>query len=130
MATQTGTQGDPRVKVMMKFFVIATILLLAFDAIAQKSTEMYIPIGKSPGLSEKQLTVIGQVEAAGKDLFVVSGVSVKVDGKTSFYLDKSKVKVENKYGKFEDVGVKKKVEVKFVDNDRKKTAEWVKIESP
>ncbi len=43
--------------------VLATlaVLLLAGTAHAQQATEIYIPIGKSPGLSGKT-TVIGTIE--------------------------------------------------------------------
>lgn len=113
---------------MKRFFVAVACLILGLSVVAQKATELYIPIGKSPGLSGKY-TVTGRVDAVKPGFFVVGGVQVNVSEKTLYFLDKSKVKMSNKYGTFANVVEKSIVEVKFIDNKQNKPAEWIKIES-
>lgn len=108
--------------------ILVLMLSLCVLVCAQKSTEIYIPIGKSPGLSDKGLTTIGNIESVREGIILVNSLVIKFDENTKFYLDKSKEKLKNEYGTSKDLGQEKLVEVKFVDNDRKKSAEWIKIE--
>lgn len=119
-----------------KSLVLATFVTLAAAAVghAQKATEMFIPIGRSPGLSGEQ-TRIGTVEAidAGAEtvtMNVDSGTLViHCHETTKFWLDRSKLRLPNDVGTLEDCQPGTRIEVKFIDDDRSAAvAEWVKIE--
>ncbi len=98
----------------------------------QKTTEQFIPLGKSPGLSGK-LTWIGtveQVDEANKSLTVKSDSATKtfkVSDQTRIWLDRSKARLSNVKGDFTDLKNGRKVEVKYL-KDRETEAEWIKIE--
>lgn len=125
----------------MKRFVIgmAAIGVLVWggtpSAHGQKATEMFIPIGQSPGLSGK-ITVIGTVETVDSrdQTVVVTGSAgsweVKVTKNTRIWLDRSKLRLSNKYGTFADLKTGRLVEVKYEGTERKSKgpAEWIKVE--
>ena len=113
--------------------IVCFLVLGAFSAEAEKTTELYIPIGQSPGLSG-EYTVLGkidQVNLQGQTL-KMSGASgsytVKLTEGTAIYLDRSKVKRPNSYGTLADCNVGDTVEVKFEDNSRNKPIEWIKVQ--
>ena len=109
------------------------LLGAASHAHGQKETERYIPIGQSPGLSQKQ-TAMGEIaeidprqqtitftEQAGRR-------TVKIAEKTRIWLDRSKLKQTNLNGSFADLQKGRRVEVKYEDPERREVAEWVKVE--
>jgi hypothetical protein len=109
------------------------LLGAASHAHGQKETERYIPIGQSPGLSQKQ-TAMGEIaeidprqqtitftEQAGRR-------TVKIAEKTRIWLDRSKLKQTNLTGSFADLQKGRRVEVKYEDPERREVAEWVKVE--
>jgi hypothetical protein len=108
-------------------------LLVAISAGAEKSTELYIPIGQSPGLSG-EYTVMGKINQVNlqNQTLKMSGASgsytVKLTKNTFIYLDRSKSKLTNTYGTLADCKIGDTVEVKFVDNSRSKPIEWIKVE--
>ena len=122
---------------MFKHLTIAAIfcfwIIGAFSVQAEKATELYIPIGESPGLSGKY-TVLGKIDQvdAKNQTLKMSGPSgsytVKLTQSTFIYLDRSKVKRSNIYGTLADCKVGDTVEVKFIDNSRNKPVEWIKVE--
>lgn len=113
--------------------IICVLIIGAFSAQAEKATELYIPIGQSPGLSGKY-TVLGKIDQvnAKNQTIKMSGASgsytVKLTKSTFIYLDRSKVKRSNIYGSLADCKVGDTVEVKFMDNSRNKPVEWIKVE--
>lgn len=116
----------------------AMILLPAGTiAYAQRSTEMYIPIGQSPGISGKQ-TAIGTItEVRQQDRVITcslaSGtISAKITPKTKVWIDRTRAKRASGYGSFADCTKGRKVEVKYLNNDRRDggEADWVKVEAP
>ncbi|MGH9767399.1 MAG: hypothetical protein ACREAB_08195 [Blastocatellia bacterium] len=98
----------------------------------QKTTEQFIPLGKSPGLSGK-LTWIGtveQVDEQNKTVAVKSdsgNKTFKVSDQTRIWLDRSKARLSNIKGGFADLKNGRKVEVKYL-KDRETETEWIKIE--
>ena len=111
-----------------------TILLAATSVYGQKSTEMFIPIGKSPGLSNKY-TSIGTVEQLDMQARTLTckdtkglTIQVVVDEKTKIWLDRSGLKLPNLYGSLVDCKQGLLVEVKYRNNERKPgaVAEWIK----
>jgi hypothetical protein len=106
----------------------------AGPARAHMATERYIPIGQSPGVSHK-LTVIGKIEAVDpqRKSITLAGPSglivVGVEDKTRIWLDRTKMRRTNLDGGFDDLVPGRVVEVKFRDQDRKRSADWVKVEA-
>jgi len=125
-------------KSVSKFAIMAVVVLFAITAVsAQKLTERYIPIGKSPGLSGKH-TIIGTVTAVdrpGKTLTCIysgGSVTVKVDKNTKFWMDRSKQKLTNLDCSLGDCAMGRTIEIKFRNNERgpEAVAEWIKVEAP
>lgn len=122
---------------MLKLFkgtIIIVILLGTIDnAQAQKSTEIFIPIGKSVGLSGKH-TTIGNIEMVNQQNQTIkvsddSGShTIQITEQTQIWLDKSKIKKSNQYGTPADCQEGRLVEVKYQNNDKSKPAEWIKVE--
>jgi hypothetical protein len=102
---------------------------------AQKSTEMFIPIGQSPGLAGK--TSIGTIESVNveaQELVVVEGSvrrTIRCDEHTPVWIDRSAEKQPNQTGSLESCRAGQRIEVKFVDDARDGGfAEWIKIAEP
>lgn len=119
-----------------KLIIIGIICFLAFGAYtvsAEKATELYIPVGQSPGLSGIH-TVMGQIDQVNfqDETLKMTGPSgiytVKLTRWTFIYLDRSKAGMTNTYGKLSDCLAGDTVEVKFEDNSRSKPVEWIKVQ--
>ena len=115
--------------------VSAIILMLPFFSIVygQKSTEQYIPMGKSPGVNRKY-SMMGEIErydAASKSLTVISPsgkTTIKLTDQTRIYLDRSKLRQRNTRGNFSDLKKGRYIEVKYKDPQNKTSCDWIKIE--
>jgi cyclophilin family peptidyl-prolyl cis-trans isomerase len=113
--------------------VIAILLGTQVSGFAQKTSELFIPLGQSPGLSGKH-TLIGnivQVNALNNTIAIADAAgtySVAMVPSTLIYLDKSKAGLPNSQGALADCKVGDSIEVKFVDNARSKPAEWIKVQ--
>jgi hypothetical protein len=111
-----------------------TVILCAvsFCLHAQKTTELYIPCGKSPGVSGKY-SVMGKIETikTGDSTITIkqeTGTkSMQWTKATIIYLDKSKLKLQNKKGSWADVKPGMTAEVKYIDNKSGNKVEWIKI---
>jgi hypothetical protein len=122
---------------MKKSFLLACALSACLaglpPAYAQKSTEQFIPLGRSPGLSGEH-TLIGRIEAVNP---VSRSVTLAMDEKkatitvterTRIWLDRSLFKLPNLKGNMADLVPNRWMEVKLATPDRQE-AEWIKIES-
>ena len=105
-------------------------------ASAQKTTEQFIPVGRSPGLSGKH-TVIGTVQAvnARDQTLTIAGPagtrSAKVTERTRIWLDRSRSQQPSVKGTFADLRTGVTVEVKHEDPAGASAggpAEWIKIQ--
>jgi hypothetical protein len=114
---------------VLSFFCRASV-----EVHAQTMTEVFIPIGQSPGVSGKY-AIIGKIELVNlKDSIVT--IMQDAGNKTSFkitpgchiYLDKSKLKLRNKKGYYADIKPGMKAEVKYKDNKPGNKVEWVKVQ--
>lgn len=112
-------------------------LLMAFVATSpwvysQQMTEIYIPLGQSPGVSDDAL--IGEIVDVNSEAHTLkirgpSGLqTVEVTKGTWVYLDRSRLKLANLYGDYGDFATGQTVEVKFQDPARRQVADWVKID--
>jgi hypothetical protein len=100
---------------------------------AQKMTEQFIPIGQSPGLSQKFTSIgeITQVNPQARTITIADSAgprTVKISAKTHIWLDRTKLKQTNLVGGFADLQKGRRVEVKYEDAERREVAEWVKVE--
>lgn|SRR5262245_7442386 len=109
------------------------LLAAAGTAHAQRSTEQFIPIGQSPGVSQKQ-TAICTVESMNLRDGVLtaseSGVRrlIRVTPKSHVWLDRSKLKLPNLEGGPADLQPGRKIEVKFENPVLRQVADWIKVE--
>ena len=122
---------------MFKYITITGIFIIVFAmapvTLAEKATELYIPVGKSPGLSGKYSATgrIEQVNYQNNTLTMSSGsgtYTVKVSERTMIFLDRSKMMQSNLYGSFADCKKGMMLEVRFEKDERGRPAEWIKLE--
>jgi hypothetical protein len=115
-------------------FCVATALLGGVSAAhGQRATEQFIPIGESPGLSGKQSSIgeIAETDARAQSLTFTEPAgrrTVRITEKTKIYLDRSKLKQTSLAGSFADLKKGRRVEVKYLDPERREVADWVKVE--
>jgi hypothetical protein len=102
----------------------------------QKSTEMYIPVGQSPGLSNRYASngTMEKYDTQARALTCKDSAGVlytfTMDQKTKIWLDKSKLMQSNVKGSYSDCKQGMLMEVKYKNNERKPgaVAEWIKIQ--
>ena len=123
---------------MAKYFVViclGCIILFGNTSIgySEKTTELYIPVGRSPGLSDSY-SLIGRIDAVNTEnrTLTVTGASgtftVLTTEFTLFFLDKSRLRQPNQYGTFSDLKPSDTVEVRFESDKKHRPAEWIKLQ--
>lgn len=123
---------------MSRLLIVIAAAGLGFGGLGQvhgqRMTEMYIPIGQSPGVSGKT-SVIGEITAvdeAQKTLTVAAAAgseSVVLTDQTWIWLDRSQAQLPNGAGTLAHLRAGRRVEVRFRDADRKRVAEWIKVQT-
>lgn len=123
--------------ILTRYSIAASLLFCALIgssvSYGQQYTEQFIPIGQSPGISNK-LSYIGniiEIDRAANTLVVKSNQgtkTIRVISSTRFWLDRSKIKQPSLVASYNDCKVGSRVEVKHDRNDSN-TADWIKIES-
>ena len=113
--------------------VAIALMSAVFQVHAQKETERYIPLGQSPGVSQKQTSIgeIAEVDQQKQTVTIVEPAgrrTVKITEKTRIWLDRTKLKQANLSGSFTDLQKGRRVEVKYEHPDRRQVADWVKVE--
>ena len=103
------------------------------SAWGQNTTELYIPIGKSPGLSDtfNLIGTIYEVNSQDQTLTVTaaSGThTVTTSEYTLFFLDKSKLRQPNHYGSFSELKTGLLIEVRFEADKSHRPAQWIKLQ--
>lgn len=115
--------------------IVTTVAMVASIAGAwaggQETTEVYIPIGKSPGVSGVSSIVgtVTEVDYDAKSLVVTtdgSPRSIDMDDETDYYLDRSDSNEPSTKGDVRDCQVGRTVEVKFAEDGK---ADWIKIDA-
>jgi hypothetical protein len=122
---------------LLRILILCTALLsaAASDAGAQQATEIFIPIGQSPGLSGTH-TLIGTIDAVDLQNRTITmtdaaGAShtVRFAEDTRFWLDQSQRKVLNTEGAPADLLAGRRIEVYLGrDENAAEPADWIKIE--
>lgn len=94
----------------------------------QMMTERFIPIGQSPGLSSTT-TDIGPIEAVDPAArhITLAGRSTAVTPRTRIWLDRSALKQTTLTGDFADLRPGRRAEVKYEDEARRDSADWIKV---
>ena len=121
-----------RIKIIL---VTITLVWIYSFSHAQKSTEVYIPVGKSPGISGKYST-IGRVEAINLTdstiTITIAGElgshSIKCAKDTKIWVDKTTIKQFNKGGNLIDIKIGSIIETKYKGNKSDASVEWIKIQ--
>lgn len=103
--------------------VVCLVIAAAFLCHAQEATEVFIPIGRSPGLSREGLTTTGLV-TVGPPRLVVGTNAFAVTARTAIYIDRSLVRRSNGYGTTNDLVLGAFVEVYAPTGG---VARWVKV---
>ena len=120
-------------KYIKPIIVTAILCWMSYDVYAQKETEVFIPLGQSPGVSGK-LSVMGRVGTVrSHDSTLILGLAAelmtsKMNAQTKIYLDKSKLKLTNTKGSIADIKPGLMIEVKYVDNKPGGLIEWIKVQ--
>ena len=116
----------------MKYVAALCLLLVtAGAALAQQATEIYIPIGESPGVSKSD-SIIGSITSVDHQRYQmvisVAGESrtITMTQSTRYYIDKSSDRKQNRYGDFDDCESGQRIEAYVDDNGE---AVWVKIDA-
>jgi len=117
----------------LRLAIVVVSLGSTLEAFGQEATEMFIPIGQSPGLSGKG-SLIGTLESVdpGKRMVTISSPSgaqtVGITDRTLIWLDRSQQKQPNQNGAINDLQKDRKVEVKLRKGEPKAVAEWIKVQ--
>ena len=102
------------------------------SAHGQLTTERFIPVGRSPGISGVRSYIgdVERVEVEGRTC-TVSGPqgsrTIKVTTRTRIWLDRSEQRLPNTVGTLWDLQPGRRVEVRYVDDEAKGAADWIKV---
>ncbi|HKJ50692.1 MAG TPA: hypothetical protein VKB27_04275 [Gammaproteobacteria bacterium] len=113
--------------------LLLVMLVAGPTARAQQSTERFIPIGFSPGVSNVS-SYIGAVTAVDDSAQTFSlqadgeTRTLRVSAETLIWLDRSKVRKTNIDAGFADIQPGRVIEVRY-DAENPQMAVWVKIQS-
>jgi hypothetical protein len=124
-------------KISFKYFKTMSLTAILWWAVcsvyAQKETEIFIPVGKSPGVSGKT-SIMGRVEKVNLADSTITlnqdagSKIIKVTMDTKVYLDRSKLKLTNTKGSCTDIKPGMMIEAKYLDNKSGGPIEWVKVQ--
>lgn len=113
--------------------IMALMLGGAGAAFGQEATEMYIPIGQSPGVSNKT-SLLGTIQAVdlGKRTLTVSSSkgarTVKITKRTQIWVDRSQKKQSNRACALTELKPGRKVEVNLGKGNPTGVAKWIKVQ--
>jgi hypothetical protein len=133
MAATSLREGSVMRTVVVSLCLLMFLIVSRFPCVGAEASELYIPIGRSPGVSGV-LTITGTVDSADyrSGTIVIATRSgthtVRLVDSTAVYLDFSQRRQPNKYGSLRDCHAGDYVEVKLHEGaGAVKTARWVKI---
>ncbi len=112
-------------------WILAAALAVVVVVEAQQATEKYIPIGYSPGISNKY-SHVGTIKAVSSEERTITvqdatgTYTFEVTPVTRIYLDRSQATKTNLAGRWEDCQVGQRVEVMY-QHDNKSIADWIKL---
>ena len=120
-------------KHLIIFFITLILVFGISETYAQKATEIFIPVGQSPGVSGIYSMVAKIVDVKSEDRTInmsnsSGNYTVKIMKQTQIWLDRSKLNMKNKVGSFSDLKSNLTIEVRYKDKERKGKVDWVKIQ--
>ncbi len=123
-----------KIRQIKQVIILSIFCWISIDLSAQTMTEIYIPLGQSPGVSGKY-SLIGRVESfnmidSSMTIMMNAGNRKKmvITSACDIYLDKSKLRLSNKKGYCADIKKGLLVEAKYIDNRSDRPIEWLKIQ--
>jgi len=127
-------ERDRRTTKRRSIILCTSLLAAATIAHAQRTTERYIPLGQSPGLSGKVTVIgtVGAVDGGDRSLAVQSGAGtqhVKLTNATRMWLDRSAAQQPTLSATMADLRPGRRIEVKFTDDSNRAVADWIKIDA-
>ncbi len=99
---------------------------------AQQTTERYIPIGASPGLSGAY-NWIGEITGIDRQAGTVTvrneqgDRTIRITDTTNVWVDRTATQRANTIGSMADLVVGRRVEIKYTDYTRRDVADWIKV---
>lgn len=120
-------------RILMKAGTTIFLLGMIQSVSAQKATEIYIPVGQSPGLSG-EYTTLGKVNTVNIQKQTISmsdaerSYELKITDSTQIWLDRSRLKLSNQMGSMKDIKEGMLAEVKYQKNERGGAVEWIKLQ--
>lgn len=120
-------------KILFKALLFLVIFGGSSPTYAQQTSEQFIPIGMSPGISNKH-SYIGKITAIDTTANTISMQSgegpktITILPVTRIWLDRSKHKKSSLVASFDDIKIGNTIEVMH-SRENVNTANWVKIES-
>lgn len=114
---------------------LGTIVLAGLGSAAQKATEVFIPIGMSPGVSgiSSEIGEVVSYDADTRTLIIRNDSgehSARLTDDTDVWVDRSRAGESNAVATAVVFGVGSRCEIKYVyeGTTRRDEAEWIKIE--
>jgi hypothetical protein len=115
--------------------ILMAFFLIAFKGYAQKATEMFIPIGKSPGVSGT-LSRLGTIETIDEKSYSLTmkaddgtSTALQISKRTKIYIDRSGVGQSNTSGTWKDIKPGAAIEVKYQNPNKTGDVDWIKIKA-
>ncbi len=112
--------------------ILVALLVNVSPVQGQETTERYIPVGHSPGLSNKY-TYIGHIEEVDLQNQTISvrneqeTRTIRLTPQTRIWLDRSQIRQTNSTGNIADLRPGRTVEIKYEDYESKESADWIKV---
>ena len=120
-------------KIWIAMFLLTVSLAATNVVYGQQTTEQYVPIGQSPGISD-EYSYIGNIVSVDRDAHTLTvrgergTKTLSVLPGTRIWLDRSNVRKSNVTASYSDCEVGRKIEVMY-DHDDQDVADWIKIEA-
>jgi len=119
-------------KMTIRHLIVIIILISCpLFLAAQKSAELYIPIGKSPGVSGEH-SVLGTVEDIDLQDSTITistetaSTTISIKGRPEVMMDYSHLKQPNEMGSLTDIPEGATVELKYEHNKPDEPVDWIK----
>ena len=122
-----------RCRLLPAILIISSLMLGLTPSFGQQTTEQFIPIGKSPGISNS-FSYIGSIVSVDEETRTIvvesnrGSKTIRVTPTTRLWLDRSRMRLTTMEANYSDCKVGRKVEVMY-DHEDHSVAVWIKIES-
>ena len=121
-------------KLIKAICFITTVVSACLTTVwGQNATELYLPLGRSPGVSAKLSLIAKIAEVNAQDqALTVTGASgartIYISEYTQIFIDNSTLRQANRYGSFSDFKPGMMIEVRFEADKSHRPAQWIKLQ--